>query len=320
MAGPAVAVCVSTRNRAPLLRRLLQELEQQTLRDEFEVVVVDDGSDDDTGAVLQAAVERGVLRLSTLRHEQSQGPAAGRNAAWRHTSARVIAFTDDDCVPVPTWLEAGLAAMADARRVVVGRIEPNPDQLTHDSPFAHTWTIRAAQVRSFATANVLYRRADLAALDGFDETYRNPACEDTDLGLRAEEAGAEIVFSDDVLVWHDVRPGTALDKVRDQARWADLPLVFRTHPRMRRDLLHHGLFWKPAHADLLLLLAGAVLAPRTKRALTLAIPWLHRKLCADAQDDPWSLLLPALPGLLAVDAAELVAMLRGSIRHRTLVL
>ncbi|HET6908285.1 MAG TPA: glycosyltransferase [Mycobacteriales bacterium] len=321
MPAPAVAVCVSTRNRAALLRRLLDELERQTLAtDAFEVVVVDDGSTDETPKVLDEAAGRGVLRLRALRHPISRGPAAGRNAAWRAASAPVIAFTDDDCVPAERWLERGLATMGAQQRVVVGRVDPNPEQSDNAGPFAHTWVIRSAQARSFATANVLFRRDDLLALDGFDERYRNPACEDTDLGLRAEEAGAAVVFAPDALVWHDIRPGTWRDKVRDQARWADLALVFRTHPAARRDLLHRGVFWKPSHVDLLLLLAGTVVAARDVRGLVLALPWLHRRLCRETDGEPWPLLLPSLPGLLAVDVAELTAMVRGSIRYRTLVL
>jgi len=321
VASPAVAVCVSSRNRAALLGRLLDHLEHQSLpTSSFEVLVVDDGSDDETPAVLEAARQRMALRLQTMRNETSRGPAAGRNAAWRAATAPVIAFTDDDCVPTREWLERALEAMGGRRRVVVGRVDPNPDQSAHAGPFAHTWVIRAAQARSFATANVLFRRDDLVALDGFDERYRNPACEDTDLGLRAEEQGVEVVFAPDALVWHDVRPGTWRDKVRDQARWADLALVFRSHPAARRELLHRGVFWKPSHADLLLLLLGVAAAPRDRRALALALPWLHRRLCTETTDQPWSLLLPALPGLLAVDLAELAAMVRGSIRYRTLVL
>jgi glycosyltransferase involved in cell wall biosynthesis len=318
---PAVSVCVSSRNRAPLLGRLLLALEEQTLsRSDFEVVVVDDGSTDDSAHVLADAQARGVLALSTLRHESSKGPAAGRNAAWRKARAPVIAFTDDDCLPAHDWLARGLDAMGAHRRVVVGRVEPNPEQLARNGLFAHTWVMRAPETRWFATANILYRRQDLEALSGFDERYLNPACEDTDLGLRAEEDGVEVLFSAETLVWHDVRPGTVLDKVRDQARWADIPLVFRTHPGARHQMLHRGLFWKPTHRDLLLLLAGVAASKRDTRALALALPWVHRRLCAEAQDQPMSLLAPALPGLLAVDIAELVAMIRGSVRHRSLVL
>jgi hypothetical protein len=111
-----------------------------------------------------------------------------------------------------------------------------------------------------------------------------------------------------------------MDKVRDQARWADIPLVFRSHPQARQQMLDKGLFWKPAHRDLLLLLAGAAAGVRVPGALVLGVPWLHRRLCGDSQGQPLSLLVPSLPGLLAVDVAELVAMVRGSIRHRTLVL
>lgn len=318
---PRVSVCVSSRNRRALLERLLHALPEQTLDPTaYDVVVTDDGSDDGTGDMLRRVAAELPYRLHVLGHPRSLGPAAGRNAAWRAASGEVIAFTDDDCLPAPGWLAAGLAAFAPGEAVVVGRVEPNPDQMQHYDLFAHSWVMRESEKRAFATCNIFYRRAHLDALGGFDERYRNPACEDTDLGLRAEERGAEILFATDALVWHDVRPGRAIDKVRDQARWADLPLIFRDHPDARRLLLHRNVFWKRSHEDLLVLLAGLAGSVLDRRALLLALPWLHRRLCADRGDNPLSMVAPALPALLAVDVAEVVAMVRGSIKHRSLML
>lgn len=323
--APRVSVCVSTRDRGPLLRRLLDALAAQTVAPgQVEVLVVDDGSKDETAAVLDAARRTFPLRLQVFRHETAQGPAAGRNRAWRAARGELVAFTDDDCVPTAGWLAALLAASAGQPRVVVGRVEPAEEQRHRHDPFAHTWVMRAAEVGWFATANVAYRRADLERLGGFDERYRNPACEDTDLGLRAEESGLEVVFAPDALVWHDVRPGTVADKVRDAARWGDLPLLVRSHPGARRRLLAHRVFWKPSHLDLLLLAAACAALPRRPAAGALALPWLHRRLCPAAGAPEADLPMPArvalLPALLAVDAAELTAMMRGSWRHRFLVL
>jgi N-acetylglucosaminyl-diphospho-decaprenol L-rhamnosyltransferase len=124
--APRVAVVVSTRDRAERLPRLIAALQAQTLaKSEFEVVMVDDGSVDGTPEVLERARRQGGLRLTTLR-TSGLGPAAGRNLGWRSTDCAVVAFTDDDCQPGSGWLQAGLAALGPAGKVVVGRTCPPP--------------------------------------------------------------------------------------------------------------------------------------------------------------------------------------------------
>jgi glycosyltransferase involved in cell wall biosynthesis len=319
---PLVSVCVSTKNRAHLLTRLLAALEAQTLsRESIELVVTDDGSTDGTAHILDSLAASSPIAMTVLRHEHSLGPAAGRNSAWRAARGGVIAFTDDDCVPVPRWLEQGLALVGDTPVVVVGRVEPDPAQTPAYGLFAHSWVMRAAEARWFATANCFYRRVDLEAVGGFDERFPNAACEDTALGLTVEhEVGAAVVFAASALVHHDVRRATVRDKVRDQARWAELALVLREHPEQRTALLYRGLFWKRSHADLLLMLLGAAGATRRPASLLLALPWLDGKLCRERTEAPLRQVVPALGGLLAVDLAELVAMIRGSVRHHRLIL
>ncbi len=320
-APPRVSVCVSTHNRAALLPRLFAALAAQTLpAAQLEVVVVDDGSTDRTEEVLADLARQAPFVTRVLRHPVSRGPAAGRNAAWRAAASASIAFTDDDCTPAPGWLRAGLERLEAGRRVVVGRVERNPEQAHRDGTFARRLVVGPAEKRWFATANIFYRREDLELLGGFDERFHNAACEDTDLGLRAEAVGVDVEFVSAALVFHDVRAAGAWDRVRDQLRWSDLPLVVRLHRSARADLLQHGVFWRRTHPELFALLGGLALARRRPPALALAAPWLHGKLCRDLAGQSPAAALADLPGLLAVDLAEVVAMVRGSIRYRTLVL
>jgi glycosyltransferase involved in cell wall biosynthesis len=100
MGAPQVSVVVATRDRARRLDALLSSLCSQTLpADDFEVIVVDDGSRDATQEVLARHASAGGLQLSSVRHAESQGAAAARNAGWRRARAPLIAFTDDDCTP-----------------------------------------------------------------------------------------------------------------------------------------------------------------------------------------------------------------------------
>jgi hypothetical protein len=320
-AVPLIAACVSTRDRAARLDRLLHALEDQTLPPEqFEVVVTDDGSVDETPDVLRAAEERGWLRIRWLRHDRSTGPAAGRNAAWRFATAPLIAFVDDDCTPASKWLAAGLARLETDADVVVGAVARHPDQAHRTGRFARELVVGRDQIRWYATANIFYRRRDLEVLGGFDESYRGAAGEDTDLGFRAEERGLRAGFEPAALVFHDVTAAGARAAAADQARWSAIAQLFASHPDQRARTLHHGVFWRPTHAEVLLLAAAVVLGRRAPAARALAGPWLHRKLCAERDDESLAVAVAELPGALAVDVAGFLAVVRGSIKHRTLLL
>ena len=319
--APRVSVVVSTYRRAHLLPRLVAALEAQTLPAcDFEVVLCDNGSPDDTAAVLRAIEQRSPLALRVVRAEVNRGPAAGRELAWRSARAHVVAFTDDDCQPSPSWLEAGLAAMACGRAVVVGRTAPDPAQEHLLVDFSRTQRVEDA--RFAQTCNVFYRRADLEASGGFDPGFTTPGGEDTDLALRVEALGSRRVFCPAAVVHHDVRATSLRATLRETLRWYDIPRLYAKHPAARAESLHRRWFWKPSHPPAALLVAGVVAAGVTRRPapLLLAAPWLRfRTVTWPVARGPrrrWALL----PGALAIDLLELAVMVRGSVRHRTVVL
>ena len=314
-----VAVVVATRNRAGRLARLVAALEAQSLaRERFEVVIVDDASTDATPSILEELGFHSDLQLQVLRRPVHAGAAAARNAGWRAARAPLIAFTDDDCVPVPGWLAAGVAACAGAD-VVAGRTAPPPDQADLAKlPFSLVLDVTTTQF--LETANVFYRRADLVGVGGFDERFRHASGEDTDLGLRVTALGRTVAFEPTALVHHDIRTRRAAQAVREAFRWIDLPLVVRGRPWARRRLLHRWVFWKPAHPRTVALLVGLMASSRWRPALLLALPWIDHRLRSDPVSTDPRRRVVLLPAALAVDTAEVVAMVRGSARHHTLVL
>jgi GT2 family glycosyltransferase len=317
---PEVAVVVATRNRAGLLPRLISALERQSLPPScFEVLVVDDGSTDATAALLEETARHSPLRLRVLRTPQRVGPAAARNLGWRATEAAVVAFTDDDCVPDPKWLEAGSSALGAGPRIVVGRTEPPADQLERcGRPFARV--IEVSQARFFETCNVFYLRHHLEAVGGFDERFRRPSGEDTHLGLRVSELGVPAVFADDAVVRHDVRPGGALAALVEASRWVDLPLVLKGRAYARAGRAHRRVFWKRSHPPAILAAAGLLLARRWRWAPALALAWVWYRLRRDPVCADPVRRVAMLPAALAVDLTEVGTMVRGSIRHRTVLL
>ena len=312
MSTPRIAVVVATRDRAFRLSLLLDALRAQQLdADAFEVVVVDDGSQDATPLLLADAERAGDLDLRVLRREPAGGPAAARNLGWRAVRAPLVAFTDDDCRPSEGWLDALLAAADEHPGVVFqGRVEKDPSQMDAMSPFAHTYEVHGFD-QGFATANMLYPREILERLEGFDETFLLPAGEDTDLGWRAIEAGAEIQFIPGALVYHGIVPTGALARFRATSRWTSTVRNYPRHPGMRKV---KGLFWRQNHWELFRFLVALAL-PRRLGIVRLYLAAPYVKHLTDRRTGP--LLAPYL---LALDLAEVLAVVRGAIRYRVLVL
>ena len=217
-AGSAeVAVVIPTRRRETRLAFALEALGRQTLAAErFEVVVVRSGSE---GPLAQAPAG---VAARFLDHPGPAGAAAQRNRGWRATSAPLVAFIDDDSRPAPDWLETLLGAADGDERIVQGRIEPDPGEAHLLFGLARSHRIAGPSPR-FETGNIAYPRALLERLGGFDERITGADWgEDTDLGLRAQAAGAEVVYAEDALVWHAVVTRSLRTALRDTRRHAAL--------------------------------------------------------------------------------------------------
>src|ERR671939_157896 len=106
---------VTTFGRPESLSRCLAALCEQAFDPtDYEVIVADDAASDEARRVVTCWAERAVVRGLALRYVPvtgAHGPAAARNAGWRAAHGPIIAFTDDDCVPTPDWLAAGVAAV-----------------------------------------------------------------------------------------------------------------------------------------------------------------------------------------------------------------
>lgn len=191
------SVIIPTRNRSDSLRRVLDALARQDIdMRRIEVVVVVDGSSDDTLEVLQG--ERWPLRLRVIQQEQ-RGPGAARNRGTEAARGPVLIFLDDDVIPEPNLLAEHLRIRREAEPcVVIGRLAPD------ESPRVPGWWRwlewqldkqykamadgeRRLDGHSLYSGNFSVNREAFRRVGGFDETLVN--CEDTDLGLRLQEAG-----------------------------------------------------------------------------------------------------------------------------------
>lgn len=305
---------VSSYNRAGLLPDLFTALAEQEMLGQFELVITDNGSTDDTSAVLRELAEKAPFPVRVKRLEVSRGPAPGRNAAAADARGEILAFTDDDCRPLPGWLTAGVRAMSEGHRVVVGHVRP-PDGTPPLRPnqrrlLVTTW-------KRFETANTFYRRADFERLGGFYEGFETPSGEDLDLGMRALALGAEGYHEPEAVVIHPIRTLTTLGAVREAARWTGVTLVMKRHPQLRDTLLRKRWLWRKSHLWCVVGV-GAVVAARGRWWSWLAwAPWVRRRV-NEFGASPSTLVY--LPQLALVDAVEVATLLRTSAKHRIFII
>ncbi|HUI03209.1 MAG TPA: glycosyltransferase family A protein [Acidimicrobiales bacterium] len=331
-AVPDVSVVVSTYGRAAFLGELLEALRSQSLdHASFEVVIVDDASVDGTWAALGEAAGTTSLRLRVLRRVVNGGQGAGRNTGVRWSRAPVVAFTDDDCVPAPQWLEALTAPLRASHGEPPAVVAQGP---THawaaDAPSAGPWARTVWVTRPtwlFETCNIAYRRRDLEEAGGFPPRHEAPTGdagrvvgEDAILGWRVIEGGAHLAFAPGALVHHRHLPATYLQWLAEQRGRAVFAGLLRRSPLGQSVLWAPGFLAPRTAAFDLALLSGLAAAVRRRPRYALGIvPWIWLAL-PEAAGRRGRHPLVRLSQLALGDLVAWTAMARASVRHRRAVL
>jgi glycosyltransferase involved in cell wall biosynthesis len=226
---PRISIVVPAFQASAAIERCLAALACQTLSHElYEVIVVDDGSTDDTARRASRSGAR-VIRLPGNR-----GPAVARNAGLAAARGELVVFTDSDCEPTPGFLAALTGPLQDGSiSATKGTYESNQRalvarfvQLEYESRYRYTAS--ASNVDFVDTYAACYRRADLVRVGGFDPRFR--VCEDQELSFRLAEAGLKMRFVPGARTYHQ-HAATLWDYIRKKFRIAWWKAsVLRKHP------------------------------------------------------------------------------------------
>ena len=269
-----ISVVIPTYNRLPILRQCLQALESQNLQapvDRYEVVLVDDGSTDDTVRWLDShATSFPHVRLIRQDHG---GPAAGRNRGVEEARGDVIVFIDSDLVVTPDFLVSHGRALERSWAINGNKLSFTYGAVINtanfDSPTSEPHKWRDLSWAYFATGNVAIDRQLLEETGLFDPAFHLYGWEDLELGERLRLQGVKLVRCPEAVGYH-WHPALSLDQIPDLVRVererARMGLVFfRKHPTRRvRFIIQftwlHRLLWE-------LLTLGGLLNERSLRPL-----------------------------------------------------
>jgi glycosyltransferase involved in cell wall biosynthesis len=252
-----LSVVICSLNGSAGVDRCLRALAAQKDVD-LQVIVVDDGSTDDTADV---ASEHGV---TVVRHEINRGASAARNTGIRAATAPVVAFLDDDCEPEPEWARELLDAYEDGVIGVGGPLIPNAPAgfmlgfLRRNNPLlplemslAHSeklwyrlylYVLRQwvpeerhdkREVYTLVGANMSFLRHAVTQV-GLDERFRFGA-EDLDLclQLRRRFAGGRLILTPEAVVQHHFEPDLKDTLRRSRAYGRGCAMLYRKWPTMR---------------------------------------------------------------------------------------
>lgn len=261
---PFLSVIVPAYNRPDGLKALLAALEDQSYPPyRFEVLVCDDGSTPPLAE--RVSIKECPFSVRFLR-DTNQGPATARNRGIKEARGSIVCFTDDDCLPTATWLEAIAEAMQNSMVYAVNG--PVQSAVPPIDPFVHSLNTKPED--GVATANLAVRKEMLTSVGGFDETFAVPYFEDFDLAKRLEATYGPITWRDDVVVEHPHRLAPFSRAFRTAGFYKYLPYMQRKHPGFWPDAMAG--VRKRALARGVLVLIG--LSPLVGAPVSLLVAWV----------------------------------------------
>ncbi len=240
--GPRVSVIIATYNYGAFITDSLRSVEEQTLH-EWECLIVDDASTDDTAAVVAKFTDRDP-RFRIIRMERNSGVSAARNRALQEAQGEFIQLLDADDVMAPAKLELHVRCLRNTPDVSVvysdfvhfsGSVDMlaaggtvAEDKFSHEGPKVVSRLLRG---NAFRLNAMLFRKAVVDRLGGFKEQFRY--VEDWDFWMRIASSGHHFHFLDEPRAKVGVR-------VAHHSLSRDLPAMRRYQLPVREQMWVQG--------------------------------------------------------------------------------
>ena len=221
------SIIIPTYNRVNSIKKVLHVLSYQDYpKDDFEVIVIDDGSTDGTYELLNSSVLRSLrldLNLKVIKHLSNQGSAKSHNDGIKASEGEIVVLLDDDLLPVPSFLKAHVEYHLKEHCIVLGNRK-------YIESLSQKWLSRYLSTRGvhkltnkenipfkcFWTGNTSFRKEDIMKVGLFDEQFKGiMGGEDLELGYRLEKYGLKFKYVENAITYH---PPCKLDEILEKQR------------------------------------------------------------------------------------------------------
>lgn len=229
-----VSIVVATYNGGATLAECLDSLGRLNYPN-YEVVVIDDGSTDDTAEIL--------ARYPNVRvhRQENKGLSEARNMGIRLATGEIVAFTDSDCVADPDWAYFLVQTMQSQPCAGVGgpNLTPWEERPLHRTVACAPGHATHVLLDSFEAehvpgCNMAFWKSDLLAVGCFDPLFRK-AGDDVDIIWRLQDHGERILFAPAAFVWHHRRATIGAYLKQQQGYGEAEALLARKHPHRFND-------------------------------------------------------------------------------------
>lgn len=230
-----ISIVICTYNRANLIKGAVETLARQDFdQNDYEIIVVDDGSCDNTAEVMADIKIKANIKYFKRPH---QSRAAARNFGIKNAVGEYIFFVDDDILAPPDLLSEHMKYLKGSSKVIVrGPVINTP---YYDLSLNKKNGIKDISMAFFCTCNASVERKVLADIGGFDESFVEYGWEDTELGLRLRKLGYKVKFNLNAVVYHYKPKGEDdleeyIQKAKELGRTA--VTFYKKHPSWRVSL------------------------------------------------------------------------------------
>lgn len=290
---PKISLVIPLYNAQELLDGCLRSVIRQNYKGEIELIIVNDGSTDESRQILDrfASADYGRFNIKVI-HQENQGAAAARTRGLKKASGEYIFILSQDCIADPNWISSVVKILGADQQIGIAQGQILPEQEIN-TPIFHCTRVFNFSF-SFETAAIAYRVSALDKAGRYFDQELSEFGDDTDLAWRILEAGYESHWLDQPTVHHKVLPQKFWIEVKKAWGVQKFPLLVKKHPQLRQ-YLQLGFVW------------GGVKKPLRLWQHEVKVPW-HQK------------LLIVIPHLLLRNFISELALLYGSLKYQSLVL
>ncbi|MGB9768055.1 MULTISPECIES: glycosyltransferase family 2 protein [Dictyoglomus] len=227
-----ISVVIPTYNRKKILEITLPNILNQDFEGEYEIIVSDDGSEDETSSYIKE-LQGKYKNLKYIKNNERKGPAYARNRAIEIAKGKLMVFIDSDIFVKKDFLKNHFEIQKKNNFNILVQ-GPVINTYNWEKPWEEKFKLRDISSAYFATGNASIPKEILLKAGFFDENFTFYGWEDLELGIRIKKLNIPKITSEKVTVWHIQTPPNLknlpylLNKEKERAKSA--LYFYKKHP------------------------------------------------------------------------------------------